>query len=196
MYKKFIKRILDIIFSFLFLIILLPIFLLVAILILIIDKNKIIFKQIRTGKNGKDFYIYKFSSFKNGSITKLGRVLRTISIDELPQLINILKGDMSFIGPRPWVKNYYENMNDIQKNRVNVLPGLTGLAQVMGRNDISIFDKINYDLEYVNNISFLLDLKIIFKTIKVIIYKEEENTSEINIENEILELEKVNKVSK
>jgi len=190
MYKKYIKRILDIFLSLLFLIILIPIFLIIIILILLIDRNKIIYKQIRTGKNGKDFYIYKFSTFKNGNVTKFGKVLRLLSFDELPQIINILKGDMSFIGPRPWIKDYYENMNINQRRRVNVLPGLTGLAQVNGRNDISIFDKINYDLEYVDNISFLLDLKIIFKTIKVVICKEDAKVIENNIEKEIIDLKK------
>ena len=188
MYKEYIKRILDIFFSLLFFIILIPLFLIISLLILLIDRNKIIYKQIRTGKNGKDFYIYKFSSYKNGKVTKFGKVIRLLSIDELPQLVNILKGDMSFIGPRPWIKAYYENMTNDQKKRFDVLPGITGLAQVNGRNNISIFDKINYDIEYVNNISFLFDLKIIFKTIKVVICKEDAKVIENNIEKEINEL--------
>ena len=188
MYKKYIKRILDIFFSLLFFIILIPLFLIISLLILLIDRNKIIYKQIRTGKNGKDFYIYKFSSYKNGKVTKFGKIIRLLSIDELPQMINILKGNMSFIGPRPWIKDYYNNMTDNQRKRFEVLPGITGLAQVNGRNDISIFDKINYDLEYVDNISFLFDLKIIFKTIKVVICKEDAKVIENNIEKEINEL--------
>lgn len=190
LYKKYIKRLLDITISFLSLIILMPIFIIISILIKIIDKNKIIFKQVRTGKNAKEFNIYKFSTYKNNKVTKIGKILRLLSLDELPQVINILKGDMSFIGPRPWIVDYYNNMTDYQRKRVDVLPGITGLAQINGRNNISIFDKINYDIKYVNDISFLLDLKIVFKTIKVIICKEDAKNIEINIEKEIELLKK------
>ena len=190
LYKKYIKRILDIIISIFALIILIPIFIIVSLLILIIDKNKIIYKQLRTGKKGKEFYIYKFSTYKNKKVTKLGKILRLLSIDELPQIINILKGDMSYIGPRPWIVDYYNNMTINQRKRVDVLPGLTGYAQVHGRNDINIFEKINYDLYYVDNISFLLDLKIVFMTIKVIICKEDTKKVEKGIQKEIDELKK------
>lgn len=185
MYKKYIKRLLDILFSLIFIIILFPLYLIIGLLILIVDRNRIIYKQIRTGKNGREFYIYKFSTYKNNNVTKFGKILRLLSLDELPQMFNILKGDMSFTGPRPWISNYYKNMNEKQKRRVEVLPGLTGLAQVNGRNDISIFDKIDFDLKYVDNVSFFLDLKIVFKTIKVIICKEDTNKVETNIQNEI-----------
>lgn len=194
LYKKYIKRILDLIFSLIFLIILIPILLIESILIILIDRNKIIFKQLRTGKDGKDFYIYKFSTYKNGNVTKLGKILRMTSVDEFPQLINIIKGDMSFIGPRPWVSEIFCNMNEEQRKVVSVLPGLTGLAQINGRKKLSIFDKINYDLEYIDNLSFLLDLKIILKTFKIIICKEDTKNVENNVEKEINDLKKNNNV--
>ena len=193
MYKNYIKRILDIILSVIILIIFLPLYIIIALLIIIIHKNKIIYKQVRTGKNGKNFNIYKFTTFKGGKVTKFGKILRLLSFDELPQMMNILKGDMSFIGPRPWITDYYKYMNKDQRRRVEVLPGLTGLAQISGRNDISIFDKINNDLQYVDNISFLLDIKIVFKTIKVMICSEDGNNMNDNIKNEINELKENNK---
>ena len=186
---KYIKKILDFIFSLILIIILLIPMIIISILILIIDRQNFIFKQDRTGLNGKNFKILKFRTMKKGKPTGLGKKIRRLSLDELPQIFNILKGDMSFIGPRPWIPEYYENMNKKQKRRVSVLPGLTGLAQVSGRNDIDVFKKIDYDLEYVDNFSFKQDISIIFKTICVI-FKKDSDISEEGINREIKELEK------
>ena len=185
MYKKYIKKILDKVISLIIIILFLPLFLIISFLIKIIDKNKIIYKQERTGINGNIFYIYKFSTFKDGKITKFGKILRKTSLDEFPQMFNIIKGDMSFIGPRPWIPDYYKYMNENQRRRVNVLPGLTGLAQINGRNGISIYDKINYDIEYIDNCSFKTDIYIIFKTIYVIIKHENVDLNEKGIKGEI-----------
>lgn len=162
------------------------------------SKGPILFKQQRVGKNGKIFDIYKFRSMQYGNdvhnineenkITKVGRFIRKTSLDELPQLFNIIKGEMAFIGPRPWIIDYYQNFTKKQKDKVKVLPGITGLAQVSGRNEISILKKINYDLEYVNNISFILDLKIIYLTIKSLFLKENNEMSKKTIMEEINEL--------
>ena len=186
---KYIKRILDVLFSLVLLLILLIPMVIVMILILIIDRQKPLFTQTRTGKNGKEFRLYKLRSMKiiNGTndYTKLGKVIRKLSFDELPQLINILKGDMSFIGPRPWITDYYKYMTDYQKKRFNVLPGLTGLAQVNGRNGISIIDKINYDIQYIDNFSFKQDIYIVFKTIYVVLKNDNADLDEKGIKSEI-----------
>ena len=122
MYKKHIKRIIDIVVSLVFIIMLIPVFLIVGVLIGLVDRNKIIFTQDRTGLNGKEFQILKFRTMKNGKVTKLGQILRNTSLDEIPQFINVLKGEMSIVGPRPWVPGYYEYFNDRQKCRVKVRP--------------------------------------------------------------------------
>ena len=183
---RVIKRLLDILFSLVLIIILFIPMLIIMLLIVIIDRVNPIFIQERIGKNCKSFNIYKFTTMKNEKCTRFGNILRKISIDELPQLFNILIGNMSFVGPRPWIKDYYLLMNNKQKNRYNVSPGLTGLAQVNGRNTISIIKKIDYDLEYVKNISFKLDLYIVLKTIIVIFIKEKDKTVGIKKELEIL----------
>ena len=121
-------------------------------------------------------------------VTKVGKFIRKTSLDELPQLFNILKGEMSFIGPRPWIPEYYEWFTDEQKKRADVLPGISGLAQVKGRNGINIFRKIDYDLIYVHNISFKFDLKIILETIKTVFSKADAEISEVGIKQEINEL--------
>ena len=179
---KYVKRILDLIIAItLFIIFLIPM-IIISILIKLDSKGPVLFKQERTGKNGKPFNLYKFRSMavdndvhdfsKQDNHTKVGDILRKTSLDELPQIINILKGEMSFIGPRPWITDYYENMTEEQRHRNDVLPGITGLAQAKGRNNITIFDKINYDLEYVKNYSFIQDVKIVFLTIKTVLSKE------------------------
>ena len=187
-YTNYLKRLFDILFSLILLIVLLPFFIIVAIIIKIKDKDKVFYTQIRTGKDGKEFKIYKFRTIKDKKVTKVGNVLRNSSIDELPQLINILKGDMSFIGPRPWIVDYYELFNKKQKRRVEVRPGITGLAQVNGRNNIDVFKKIDYDLEYIDNISFLLDLKILFKSIKTVFNSDESIDMDKNIKKELSKL--------
>ena len=192
MYKKYVKRILDISISIICIIILIPIYLIVAVLIKLIDKNQVFFTQARTGLKGKEFKILKFRTMKNGKVTKFGKFLRTTSIDELPQFFNVLKGDMSIVGPRPWVPDYYKNFNPKQKARVDVQPGLVGLAQINGRRNINVFKKINLDLNYVENVSFIKDLKIIIKSLKIIVAKE--NIGDVNdyVSNEIEELKRFN----
>lgn len=195
---SFFKRLADFLLALLMLMIASPIMLVIAIAIKLDSKGPIIFKQERTGKNGKTFMLYKFRTmvaendvhdFKVGDKhTKIGTFLRKTSLDELPQLINILKFEMSFIGPRPWITDYYENMNELQRHRCDVLPGITGLAQAKGRNAITIFDKINYDLEYVKNYSLILDIKIIFWTVKAVLSKEGADAGKGTISSEINDL--------
>lgn len=204
MYKP-IKRILDIIFAIILLIICAIPMIVSAILIKIEDGGPAIYKQKRIGKNLNPFYIYKFRTMStkrkelDGTmtheemVTKIGKFLRKTSIDELPQLINILKGEMSFIGPRPWIEDYYFFFTDEQKKRNDVVPGISGLAQVKGRNGITIFQKINYDLEYVKNANLWLDIKIIFWTIQKVLIREEAEISEIGIRGEIENLKNQNK---
>lgn len=182
-----IKRIIDFLFSLIILLILLPLFLVVAILIKLDSKGPVIFKQSRLGKNGNVFKVWKFRTMidnaeKMGTglttaqndprITRVGKILRKTSIDELPQLINVLKGDMSFIGPRPAPVHHLKQYNENERQRLKVLPGITGWAQVNGRNILTWPERIEKDIWYVNNISFLLDLKIAFKTIKVVLLSE------------------------
>lgn len=183
-----IKSILDFIFSLLFLIILLPVFIIIATAIKLDSKGSAFFIQERVGKDGKLFKVYKFRTmYQNNQqvksdnyyteendprITKVGRFLRKTSLDELPQLINIIKGEMSFIGPRPTLKYQVDQYNEFQLQRLKMKPGVTGWAQVNGRNSIPWPDRIKYDVYYVNNYSLLFDLKILLKTIKVVLYHE------------------------
>ncbi len=182
-----IKRLLDIIFSFLALIILFPLFLIIAFLIKITSKGSVFFKHERIGKNGKPFFPFKFRTMKHGAIkeglgynitknderiTKLGKFLRKWGIDELPQLINVLKGEMSLVGPRPTFRYQVERYNEFQKKRLNVKPGITGWAQVHGRNLLSWEERIKYDVWYTENQSLWLDIKILFKTISMILSKK------------------------
>ena len=196
LYKKYIKNIIDKVFSVILFILLIPIFILIAILIKCNDKDKVLYTQIRTGKNGKEFKIYKFRTMSNHKITRIGRFLRNSSLDELPQLLNIIKGDMSLIGPRPWIPDYYKKFNEEQKRRVSIKPGIIGLAQVNGRNKIGIIKKIEYDIEYLENINFLTDIKIFIKSFKTIITNSDESTMENNIKKELRELSKYNKKTK
>lgn len=184
MYKKYIKRILDIILSLIAIIITLPIFLIVGILVLIFIGQPAIFRQKRPGKNEKIFTMYKFRTMTNKKdedgnllpdelrLTKLGKFLRKTSLDEIPEFINILKGDMSFVGPRPLLVEYLPYYTEEEHHRHDVRPGLTGLAQVSGRNLLNWNDKFQKDLEYVNNITFINDVKIVAKTIKEVIERK------------------------
>lgn len=195
-----IKRIVDIVFASILLIVLFIPFIIIGIAIKIEDKGPVFYTQDRVGKKLKLFKIYKFRSMKTNRkelnsnmsheemVTKVGKFIRKTSIDELPQLINILKGEMSFIGPRPWIPEYYEFFTEEQKRRSDVLPGISGLAQVKGRNKINIFKKINYDIEYVDKISPLMDIKIIFLTIKQLFEKDEAEIAESGIKEEIQQL--------
>jgi len=178
MYRKYIKRILDFIFAVVLLVLLSPIMLLAAIAIKIEDpKGPVLFKQKRAGKDAKIFTVYKFRTMrveteKDGRplsdmerITKVGAFLRKTSIDELPQLFNIIRGEMSFIGPRPLPTIYLPYYTAEEMHRHDVRPGISGWAQINGRNYLSWEKKFAYDLYYVNNLSFWLDLKIFFITI-------------------------------
>lgn len=192
---KYVKRFFDLIMALILVIIFLIPMIIIAILIKLDSKGPIFFKQERTGKNGKIFLLYKFRSMAvdndvhdfncQDKKTRVGNVLRKLSLDEFPQLINIIKGEMSFIGPRPWIPDYYENMTDYQRRRNDVLPGITGLAQVKGRNNINIIAKINYDLEYVKNFSFRQDVKIFFLTIATVLSKEGADAGKNTIHTEL-----------
>ena len=198
-----IKIIFDRVISLLGLIILSPLMFIIAIAIKLDSKGPILFRQDRTGKNGKIFTMYKFRTMvasndvhdlsKQDEFTRVGRLLRRLSLDEIPQLINILIAQMSFIGPRPWIPEYFENMNDIQRTRYCVRPGLTGLAQVNGRNAITIFDKINYDLEYIKNYSLSQDIKIIFLTIVAVFTARGADAGKGGIDQDLKALRKRNR---
>lgn len=177
MYKHFFKRALDILFAILALLFLSLVYLILIILVRIKLGGPVLFKQIRPGKNGKLFKLYKFRSMTNKTdengnllpdeerLTNFGKKLRASSLDELPEIINILKGDMSFIGPRPQLVKDYVFFDEEAMKRQLVRPGLSGLAQVNGRNNISWEKKFEYDLQYVKKVTFLKDCAIFFKTI-------------------------------
>lgn len=204
MYVK-IKRILDFILAIILLVIFMIPMVIIAISIKMEDKGPIIYKSRRMGKGLKEFNTYKFRSMKtqreelhsnlshDEMTTKVGKFIRKTSLDELPQLFNILKGEMSFIGPRPWIPEYYEWFTDEQKRRADVLPGISGLAQAKGRNGISVFRKINYDLEYIDNMSFFMDIKCIWLTLVTILKIDNAEISEQGIKEEINEL-KISKI--
>ena len=185
MYQKYIKRLLDIILSLLAIIITFPIFLIIGLLVLIFLGSPAIFRQKRPGKDEKIFTMYKFRTMTNKKdkdgnllldekrLTKFGKILRKTSLDEIPEFINILKGDMSFVGPRPLLVEYLPYYTEEEHHRHDVRPGLTGLAQVSGRNSITWSEKFKYDLEYINNITFINDLKIILLTIKKVILRKD-----------------------
>lgn len=193
-----IKRILDLLISLVLVILLSPLFLIVSIAIKLDSPGPVLYKQTRTGLNGKDFTLLKFRSmvadndvydFKSGDrITKVGNFIRKTSLDELPQLINIIRGDMSFVGPRPWLNKYYKYFTNYQKQRNLVRPGITGLAQVSGRKDLRILDRIEYDVDYVKNMSFKNDIIIFLKTIAVIFKKENNTYANYTIEDEFNDL--------
>ncbi len=195
---KYIKRIIDILLCICFLLVFGIPMILISIAIKLDSKGPVFFKQKRTGLNGKEFYLYKFRSMVDGNnvydtskeneFTKVGAFIRKYSLDELGQVFNVLKNDMSWIGPRPWVPEYYKNFTKKQKRRCEVKPGITGLAQCSGRNNLTIFDKINYDIEYVDNMSLLLDIKIILKTIKSVLKSEGVEISKLGIKEEIEQL--------
>lgn len=183
-YRRFIKRPMDLVLSLLALIILSPILLFIAVLVRSKLGSPILFKQERPGMNEKVFTMYKFRTMtdeknKNGELlpdeerlTRFGRILRSTSLDELPGLLNVIKGDMSIIGPRPLLVQYLSLYNAHQRRRHEVRPGLSGLAQVSGRNTISWNDRFDLDVKYVENVSFIGDWKIIFLTIKKVFIRE------------------------
>ncbi len=189
MYSIIIKQILDILFAIILFIILFPLLILISLILLVILKNTFIFKQNRAGLNGKTFCLYKFKTMRdlynednellpeNERIFKFGKFLRKSSLDEIPSLFNVIKGDMSFVGPRPLLVQYLPLYSKKQMQRHNATPGITGWAQVNGRNSINWDEKFKLDLYYVNNKNFLLDLKIIFMTFKTILFKNDINNS-------------------
>lgn len=190
---KYIKRSLDLITALFLVIILSPVMLIAAILIAVNRDGPILFKQERPGKDGKIFTVYKFRTMstmlrdKNGNelsdfdrMTKIGNILRKTSVDELPQLFNIIKGEMSFIGPRPLLKEYLELYSPEQMRRHDVLPGISGWAQVNGRNTLTWDEKFAYDVYYVDHYSFKMDLKIFIKTIENVISQDGINSDSEN----------------
>ena len=209
MYKNYIKRIMDFIFSLLLFPVFIISFIVVAPIILIIDGYPVFYNSSRRGLNGKSFMMYKYRSMKknapdirnadgstyNGEndirVTTFGKVLRKLSIDEIPQLINILKGDMSFIGPRPNLsKKRYEDLDTIRKKRLSVRPGITGYSQAYFRNSITQEEKYKNDCIYIDNISFRLDFQILLKTIQSVIlrkniYIKSKNKESFNSNEEI-----------
>lgn len=177
MYNQFIKRILDFIISFGTFVLLCPLFICVVLLLLIANRGNVFFIQKRPGLGGRPFKIIKFKTMNDKKdkvgnfledkdrLTGIGKWIRRLSLDEIPQLINVIKGDMSLIGPRPLLMEYLPLYNETQNKRHNVRPGITGWAQVNGRNAIDWQTKFDLDVWYVDNISFYLDLKILFKTV-------------------------------
>lgn len=187
MYQKYIKTIFDVFFTLILVIILIPVFIVIGITLRITTKGSVIYKQKRVGKNGKTFNIYKFRTMApdtpivvgtdrahiRNRVTKVGRYLRDTSLDELPQLFNILKGNMSLIGPRPVVGTEYKLLKLRNENDVlSLKPGLTGLAQVNGRKNLSDEKKAQFDAEYAKKVSIFLDISILYKTIPVIFVRE------------------------
>ena len=181
MYRDYLKSIMDIFFGFIIFILLLPILLLLSFFVFFSMGSPIFFKQERIGKNNKPFIMYKFRTMrepKEGEnrllsdadrVTKVGAFLRKTSLDELPEIINVIKGEMSLVGPRPLLDLHLELFDDQQLKRHDVKPGMTGLAQVMGRQSLSFTQRTDLDVKYVENLSLWLDIKIIIKTILVVL---------------------------
>ena len=185
MYNRVLKPLIDFIIALVLVILLLPIFIIVSSLIYIKMGKPVFFKQNRPGRDAVVFTMYKFRTMENNRNTRgelmedkyrlnrFGKTIRSLSLDELPQLLNIIKGEMSFIGPRPLLIEYLHIYNDEQKKRHTVKPGISGWAQVNGRNTISWKDKLTYDVWYTKNMSFTLDLKIVFMTIKKVLLRKD-----------------------
>lgn len=206
MYQKYIKRILDILLSGAALIVLSPVLLIVAILVRTRLGSPVIFRQPRPGKDEKIFNLYKFRSMtdkrdENGTLlpddirlTKFGKALRATSLDELPELWNILKGDMSIVGPRPLLVEYLPYYTAEEKHRHDVRPGLTGLAQVNGRNTITWDQKFAYDITYVKHINFKNDYLIILKTVKKVFMRSDIQEDTQKGEGNLAKIRKMQKV--
>lgn len=183
MYKNYIKRLIDFLAAFFGLLLLSPIFIFVMIGLFFANQGKPFFFQSRPGKNERIFKIIKFKTMNDKKdsegnllsdaerLTKIGSFVRKTSLDEIPQLINVLKGDMSLIGPRPMLPEYLPLYSEKHKQRHDVRPGITGLAQVKGRNTMKFSERFDNDVFYVNNLSFLLDVKIILLTVKSVLFK-------------------------
>ncbi|MDD4599658.1 MAG: sugar transferase [Negativicutes bacterium] len=184
LYRKYFKRVMDSVLSLCALIVLSPVLLITALIVKVKIGSPVLFKQKRPGLNEKIFMMYKFRTMtdkrdESGNLlsdemrlTRFGKILRSTSLDELPELINIVKGDMSIVGPRPLLVQYLPLYNAYQKHRHDVRPGLTGYAQINGRNAISWEDKFDFDVKYTQSITFLGDWKIIFKTVVKVFERE------------------------
>ena len=208
MYAKYIKRILDLILSLMALIVLMPLMIIIGILVRINLGSPIIFKQKRPGKNEKIFTLYKFRTMTDKRnidgnllpdeyrLTKFGKFLRSTSLDELPELINIIKGDMAIVGPRPQLIKDMLFMTKEQRRRHSVRQGLTGLAQINGRNNITWEEKLEYDLRYIENITFVEDTKIILKTILKVFKRDDINTNGMDTAEDLCDyLIRTNKIT-
>ena len=186
-YGRYSKRLMDVVFAIIAIVPVFPLFLLIAPLLLIINRGKVFFRQQRVGFHEKIFTTWKFRTMNDATdqhgdllpdekrLTPVGSFIRKTSMDELPQIINVLKGDMSFIGPRPLLPEYLPYYNEIQKLRHSVKPGITGLAQVNGRNVTTWEKRFEMDIYYVRNISVRLDLEILFQTIIKVLRSEDVN---------------------
>ena len=184
MYQKFIKRFLDVALASIILLLMSPVMVLVVVCLAIANRGKFFFRQVRAGKDDKIFHIIKLKTMndlkdRNGvllpdekRLTPIGKLVRKTSLDEIPQLLNVIKGDMSLIGPRPLLVEYIPLYNKDQQRRHEVRPGITGWAQVNGRNTISWKEKFTYDVYYVDHFSLRLDMKIIFLTIRKVFKSE------------------------
>ena len=192
MYKNLFKPILDVVAAIVLMIMMSPVFIIILLILLVVNKGKPFFFQSRPGKERKPFTIIKFRTMNDSRdqqgnllpdsqrMSAIGKWIRSTSLDELPQLINVIKGDMSFVGPRPLLMEYLPLYNDYQDQRHEVKPGITGWAQVNGRNAITWKEKFDYDIYYIRRISFILDCTIILKTIIKVF-----NRSDINRSGEI-----------
>lgn len=202
MYQKYVKRLLDIVFSLGMLIVLAPVLLVLAVLVRVKLGSPVLFHQERPGRGEEIFTLCKFRTMtdkrdENGNLlpdnermTGFGRMLRATSLDELPELINILKGDMSFIGPRPLLVSYLPYYTEREQLRHTVRPGLTGLAQVNGRNFLDWDRRLAKDVEYVENLSFKMDLKVLFLTVKVLFVKDAVAEDTNQVEGNFAEIRK------
>ena len=190
MYRNGWKPLLDFILAFLGFVVLLPLFVCITLFLAIANGGTPFFTQVRPGKNERLFTIIKFKTMTDARdsrgvllsdaerLTKIGRIVRKTSLDELPQLLNVIKGEMSLVGPRPLLTNYLHLYDSFQKRRHEVKPGITGWAQVNGRNAISWDQKFTYDVWYVDHVSFVLDVKIIFKTLQKVLKREGINSAD------------------
>lgn len=190
MYKNLLKPILDFLFASITFILVLPLLIVIVVLLSIINKGKPFFFQKRPGKDQRPFIIIKFKTMNDDRdqdgnlledslrLTRIGKFIRSTSLDEIPQLINVIKGDMSFVGPRPLLMEYLALYNDFQKQRHGVRPGITGWAQVNGRNALSWEKKFEHDVYYVKKISFVMDCKIILKTMRKVFMRSNINNAE------------------
>ena len=195
MYSNYFKRAFDLTAAIALFTLALPLFVIIAAAIRFTSRGPVLFTQQRSGLHGHQFSMRKFRTMaadndvrdasSEDRITPVGKFLRAFSLDELPQLINVIRGDMSFIGPRPWIPEYYQHMNAEQRRRYDVRPGITGIAQVYGRNNLTIHQKISYDLRYVEHIGLREDLKVVFLTIVAVLTKEGQEMGKGGIHEEL-----------